>query len=388
MASKVTVQKSTFAESLAIVGRAVASHVHLPVLGNILISKEEGQLRLSATDLTMGVSVWMDAKMDGDIGLTLPAKTLTDVVNSFTEPEVTFSVNGKPEAALKCGTYKGVVKGIEAGEFPNLPQFDTAGGIQLEAATLKEMIRAVAFASSVDESRPVLTGVLLQMEGKTISMAATDGFRLALFKTEVAIPLEKKQLIIPASVLKEVLRILSATKASTVTLYLPSAGSLVVLRLDDSRRIQIVSQLIDGKFPNYQVIIPKGYKTRTIVDAGELLKACKQAGIIAREGSNVVRFHLHPGVDQSGKVKLLSTSAETGESEIELDATVEGQELEIAFNVKFLQDALEAIPTKCVVIETNTHKTPATIRPAGREASPTGEEQDAYRYVLMPMHMD
>jgi DNA polymerase-3 subunit beta len=377
MASKVTVQKSIFAESLAIVGRAIASHTHLPVLGNILISKEEGQLRLSATDLTMGVSVWMDAKMDGDIGLTLPAKTLTDVVNSFTEPEVTFSVNGKPEAALKCGTYKGVVKGIEAGEFPNLPQFDTSGGIPIEASTFKEMIRAVAFAASVDESRPVLSGVLLQMDGKTIAMAATDGFRLALHKIEVAIQLENKQLIIPASVLKEVLRILSATKASVTTLYLPSGGSQVVLRLEN---VQIVSQLIDGKFPDYQVILPKGYKTRTIVNAGELLKACKQAGIIAREGSNVVRFHLQPGADQSGKIKLLAASAETGESEIELDATVEGQELEIAFNVKFLQDALEAISTKRVVIETNAHNTPATIRPAG--------EQDAYRYVLMPMHID
>ena len=385
MASKVTVQKSIFAESLAIVGRAIASHTHLPVLGNILISKEEDQLRLSATDLTIGVSVWMDAKMDGDIGLTLPAKTLTDVVNSFTEPEVTFSVNGKPEAALKCGTYKGVVKGIEAGEFPNLPQFDMSGGIPIEAVTFKEMIRAVAFAASVDESRPVLTGVLLQMDGKTISMAATDGFRLALHKTEAAVSLEKKQLIIPASVLKEVLRILSATKASTITLYLPSAGSQVVLRLEN---VEIVSQLIDGKFPDYQVILPKGYKTRTIVDVGELLKACKQAGIIAREGSNVVRFHLQPGADESGKVKLLSASAETGESEIELDATVEGQELEIAFNVKFLQDALEAVSTKRVVIETNTHNTPATIRPAGREASPKGEEQDEYRYVLMPMHID
>jgi len=380
MTSKVTVQKSAFAESLAIVGRAVASHVHLPVLANVLISKEDDQLRLSTTDLTMGVSVWIDAKMDGDIGLTLPAKTLTDVVNSFTEPEVTFSVNGKPEAALKCGTYKGVVKGMEAEEFPKMPEFDTAGGIPLEASTLKEMIRAVAFAASVDESRPVLTGVLLQMDGKTITMAATDGFRLALHKTEVSIPLEKKQLIIPASVLKEVLRILSATKANTITLYLPSAGSQVVLRLDDSHCVQIVSQLIDGKFPDFQVIIPKGYKTRTIVDAGELLKACKQAGIIAREGSNVVRFHLQPGADESGKVKLLSASAETGESEIELNATVEGQELEIAFNVKFLQDVLETISTKCVVIETNTHKTPATIRPAG--------EQDAYRYVLMPMHID
>ena len=151
--------------------------------------------------------------------------------------------------------------------------------------------------------------------------------------------------------------------------------------------VQIVSQLIDGKFPDYQAILPKGYKTRTVIGAVDLLKACKQAGIIAREGSNVVRFHLKPGIDQTGKVQLLSESDETGASEIELDATVEGQELEIAFNVKFLQDGLEAISTRNVVIEINAHNTPAIIRPADREASPLGEEE-GFLYVLMPMHID
>ncbi|TLM99055.1 hypothetical protein FDZ73_22465, partial [bacterium] len=113
MASKVTVQRNIFAESLAIVGRAIGSHAHLPILSNVLLNKDQGQLRISATDLTLGVSVWMDANLDGEVGLTLPAKMLTDMVNSFSEPEVVFSVNGKPQASLKCGAYKGVVKGLE-----------------------------------------------------------------------------------------------------------------------------------------------------------------------------------------------------------------------------------------------------------------------------------
>lgn len=377
MANKVTVQRNIFAESLAIVGRAIGSHTHLPILSNVLLNKDEGQLRISATDLTLGVSVWMDANLDGEVGLTLPAKTLTDMVNSFSEPEVVFSVNGKPEASLKCGAYKSVVKGMEASEFPTIPQFDVSSGIPLDANAFKEMIRTVAFAASVDDSRPVLTGVLVQMDGKAVSMAATDGFRLALHKAELPLMQDKKQLIIPASTLKEVVRILGATKASIITLFLPSTGSQVVLRCEN---VQIVSQLIDAKFPDYQAILPKGYKTRTVVNTGELLKACKQAGIIAREGSNVVRFHMQPGGDQTGKVKLLAASDETGESEIELVATVEGQELEIAFNVKFLQDALEAISSKDVVIETNAHNTPAIIRPVG--------EQEGYRCILMPMHID
>jgi DNA polymerase III subunit beta len=376
MTCKVTVQKNTFAESLAIVGRAVGSHTHLPILSNILLSKDEGQLRLSATDLTLGVTVWMDAHMDGDPGLTLPAKTLTDVVNSLTDPEVVFSVNGKPEAALKCGTYKGVVKGVEASEFPSIPEFDVSSGIPLDANAFKKMIQNVAFAASVDDSRPVLTGVLMYMDGKSASMVATDGFRLAMCKAELPMTLGKKQLIIPASALKEVVRILGATKANKITLFLPATGNQVVIRWEN---VQIVSQLIDGKFPDYQAILPKGYKTRAVVNTNDLLKACKQASIIAREGSNVVRFHLQPGPDQTGKVRLLAESDETGTSEIEIGATVEGQELEIAFNVKFLQDGLETISTKNVVIEANAHNTPAAIRP-------TGEEE--YLYVLMPMHID
>ena len=377
MTCKVPVQKNTFSESLAIVGRAVGNHVHLPILANVLLNKEEGQLCLSATNLTIGVSVWMDAKMDGDLGLTLPAKTLTDVVNSLTEPEVVFSVNGKPEASLTSGSFKGVVKGIAASEFPNIPEFDVSSGIPLEADAIKEMIQNVAFAASVDDVRPVLSGVLFNMDGKAASMVATDGFRLAMSRAELPLTLSKKQLIIPAVVLKEVVRILGATKAAKITLFLPTAGNQVVLRCEN---VQIVSQLIDGKFPDYQAILPKGFKTRTVVSKDDLLKACKQAAIIAREGSNVVRFHLLPGPETMGKVKLLAESDEAGASEIELDASVEGQELEIAFNVKFLQEGLESISTNKVVIETNVHNTPATIRPVGG--------QEDHLYVLMPMHID
>jgi DNA polymerase-3 subunit beta len=186
------------------------------------------------------------------------------------------------------------------------------------------MIQRVAFAASMDETRPVLTGVLMSMDGKTVSMVGTDGFRLAICKAILPEPFAKKQLIIPASALKEIVRIMNATKTARITFVLPPNGSQVVFRCEN---VQIVSQMIDGKFPDYQAILPKGHKTRAILDASDLLKACKQASIIAREGSNVVRFHFQPGADQTGKVKLLAESDEAGASEIELEVTIEGQEL-------------------------------------------------------------
>ncbi|MBI4928337.1 MAG: DNA polymerase III subunit beta [Anaerolineae bacterium] len=376
MSSKVTVEKSAFAESLAIVVRAVASVPHLPVLANVLIESEGGQLRLAATDLTLGVAVWMDARLDGQIALTLPAKTLTDIVNSLGDSEVQFSVNGKPEAAIKSGTFKGVVRGIEASEFPAIPEYDLANAIILEASLLKEMIQATAFAASTDQARPVLEGVQLSLNGNTLAMAATDGFRLAVKKAALPVSVSSQQVIIPAASLKETVRVLSATKPDQVHLLVPQKGSQVVLRAGN---VQLISQLIDGRFPDYQMIVPKSYKTRTVLGTADLLKACKQAAVIAREGGNVIQLRLTPGEEQTGKVTVLAESGDTGESEVELPATITGPEMTIAFNVKFLQDGLEAIRTKNVVIETNTHNTPAVIRPAGEEE---------YLYILMPMHVD
>lgn len=316
MTGKVTVQKNAFAESLAIVGRAVGAHTHVPVLANVLLNQDEGRLVLSATDLTLGVKVWMDARMDGEFGLTLPAKTLTDVVNTLTDAEIVFSANGKPEAAIKSGAYKGVVKGVAAVEFPEIPAYDITGAMPLNAGTFKEMIQKVAFAASTDDSRPILTGVLLSMDGRTASMVATDGFRLALCRAEFPGTLTKRQLIIPAPALKEIVRILAATRAGQVAFFVPNTGSQAVLRCE---HVQVVTQLLEGKYPDYQAILPKGTKTRATLAVDELLKACKQAGIIAREGSNVVRFHLVPGADGAGKLRLLAQSEAAGTSEIELE---------------------------------------------------------------------
>jgi len=254
----------------------------------------------------------------------------------------------------------------------------------MDASLFKEMIQRVAFAASIDETRPVLTGVLMSMDGNTMSMVGTDGFRLAICKAILQESFAKKQLIIPASALKEVARILSATKTARINFVLPPNGSQAVLRCEN---VQIVSQLIDGKFPDYHAILPKGYKTKVVVPTSDLLKSCKQASIIAREGNNVVRFHLkppsrdvsQPGENQTDNLVLLAESDETGTSEIELEATVEGQELEIAFNVKFLQDGLEAITTKNVVIEANAHNTPAVIHSNGEEDN---------LYVLMPVNIE
>jgi DNA polymerase III subunit beta len=384
MTCKITLQKNIFTESLAIVGRAVGSRTALPILSNILLSKENGGLQLSATNLTFGASVWMDANMDGDFALTLLAKTLTDVISLLGESEFVFSANGKPEVSIKSGSYKGVVKGIEASEFPVMPEYDMSAALSLDAAMLREMIQSTVIAASADEARPVLTGVLLSIEGNQISMVAADGFRLAIRRAHLPEKVETRQVIIPAASLKEVMRILSAVRANKISMLVPPKGSQVVIRCEN---VQLVSQLVDGRYPDYQGIIPKSFKTRMVVSNTDLMKACKQAGIIAREGGNVIRLHLVPGEDQTGKVQVLAESNETGTSEVELAAAVTGVEMTIAFNVRFLLEVLDVIQTMNVAIEMNANNTPAVIRPVvERESRPNLEE--GYLYVLMPMHID
>ena len=385
MTCKITLQKNNFSESLAIVGRSVGSHTSLPILSNILLSKENGGLQLSVTNLTLGVSVWMDARIDGEFALTLPAKTLTDVVSLLAEPEIVFSANGKPEVSFKNGSYKGIVKGIEASEFPVMPEYDMSEALTLDAVMLREMIQSTVIAASADEARPVLTGVLLSIEGNQISMVAADGFRLAIRRMHLPEPVTAKEVIVPAAALKEIARVMNAVKANKVSLLIPTKGSQMVLRCEN---VQIVSQLIDRHFPEYQGIIPKGFKTRMVASTADLMNACKQTGIIAREGGNVIRLHIVPGgEDQIIKVTVLAESSETGSSEVELSAVVTGVELIIAFNVRFLLEVLGAIRTPTLAIEMNANNSPAVIRPVDLD-KPSSETEEEYLYVLMPMRLN
>ena len=377
MASRVIAEKQRLAECLSIVSRAVMPRATLQVLSSILLRGEDGVLRLSATDLSVGITARMEANIEGSFNLTLPARTLTDVVSALSDPEVRLSMNGKPEAELNSGSYNGKIKGIDASEYPPVEDYDGASGVTFKADDLRQMIQSVVFATSNSENRPILTGVLLLLEGNKITLAATDGFRLALKKATLDTRVEQpRRLVIPADSLKETVRILNTNRESQAALAVPSAER-VVLRCEN---VQLVSQILDGSFPDYQSIIPRSFKSRITMPADELLRACKQAAIIARESTNVALLHIQPGgTEYAGKVTVKATSDSTGTSEITLDAVVEGPELSIAFNVKYLQDGLEAVATPQVLIEANAPNTPAVIKPA------SGED---YLYLLMPMHYE
>ncbi len=373
---KVTVLQENLARGLSIVSRAVSPRSTLPVLANVLIATDEGRLRLSATNLEMGITCWIPARIEQDGSTTVPSRTFSDLVNTLPGEQVQLSLNSQTQNLhVQSGASNNDIKCIDAQEFPPLPVPDMEGAIQLNVVDFKEMIRQVAFAASTDEARPVLMGVLMTVENDKVTMAAADGFRLSVRKAVLSTPAPHPfNAIIPARALSELARIASDGE-EMIYMVAPKGRGQVVFRVKD---VELVTQLIDGAFPDYQQIIPRGYKSRTLVSTASLLKACKQAEIFAREGSNVARLDIKSANGGSGEVEISATSEETGKNETIVEATVDGSGVLIAFNVKFLREALEVIKSPNVALETSAANAPGVVRPVGDED---------FLHVIMPMHL-
>lgn len=257
-----------------------------------------------------------------------------------------------------------------------MPVPDLGEAIQINIADLKEMIQQVVFAASSDDARPVLTGVSLEVQDNRITMQAADGFRLSVRHAELSSPVARPiKTIIPARALSELARVASDGSQMVSMGLMPSRGQ-VIFHMKD---VELASQLIEGAYPDLEQVIPRSYQTRSVLSTTAFLKACKQAEIFAREGSHIARIHIAPGGSmEPGTVEISGQSEETGSNETVLDASIEGDELTIAFNVRFLREILDVIHTPNVVLETNVDTTPGVLRPVG---------EDNFLHVIMPMHL-
>jgi DNA polymerase-3 subunit beta len=375
---KVTVLQENLARGLGTVSKAVSPRSTLPVLANVLIASDEGRLRLSATNLELGITCWIPARIEEEGSTTVPSRTFNDLVSTLPSDQVMLKLDVKTQTLnVRGGTSTNDIKCIDAQEFPPLPVPDLDGAVQINSGDFREMIHQVVFAASTDEARPVLMGVLVQVEKDKLTMAAADGFRLSVRKAVLSSPVPAPvSAIVPAQALKELARV-AGDGEEPIYMVLPKGRGQVVFRVKD---VEVVSQLIDGTFPDFNQIIPRSYKSRTLVSTASLLKACKQAEIFAREGSNVARFNIKSaqGELQPSEVEISATSEETGKNETIVEATVDGGGLLIAFNVKFLREALEVIRTPNVALETSAPNAPGVVKPVG---------EDDYLHVIMPMHL-
>ncbi|NIM95526.1 MAG: DNA polymerase III subunit beta [Anaerolineales bacterium] len=374
---KVSCLQENLARGLSTVSRAVAQRSTLPVLGNVLIATDDGRLRLSATNLELGITCWIGAKIQDEGSTTVPARTFIDLVNTLPNDQVDMELSVRTQTLnVRSGAFINDIKCIDAQEFPPLPPREQDEGLTFNVEDLREMIHQVAFAASTDDARPVLTGVLVEVSDGKLSMAAADGFRLSVRTYHLSSPESGPfKAIIPSRALSELSRILSDGE-ETVTMMLPSGRGQAIFR---AKNIELVSQLIEGTFPDYGGIIPTNYSTRSIISTTAFRKACQAAEIFAREAAHSARLMITPGSElEPGTMQISATSAETGSNETTVDATVEGEPIEIAFNVRFLVDVLGVIDNPNVSLETSTPSSPGVIRPVGRED---------FLHVVMPMHL-
>ena len=374
---KVSCLQENLAKGLSIVGRAVATRSTLPVLSNILLATDQGRLKLAATNLEIGITCWIGGKVEEDGAMTVPARTFVDLVGALPAERVDMELIVRTQTLnLKCGRFENNIRGIDATEFPLIPTADDANAIRIDPDSLRTMINQVVFAAAADESRPILTGVLARFDKDQVTFAAADGFRLAVRTAPLIEPVETPvSVIIPARALTELGRV-SGDQESPVIINITPSKSQVLFHLDN---IDLVSQLIDGNFPDYAQIIPKKKETHTVVGATELLKACKAANVFARESADIVKLTIEPGSEIApGHVTVQATSAETGDNVGEMDATVEGAAIQIAFNVKYLIDFLSVANAAQVALETSTPSSPGKFTPVG---------DDTFLCVVMPMHI-
>ena len=360
-------------KGLGIVGRAVAIRTTLPITQNVLLATDQSRLKLAATNLEMAITYWTGAKVEEEGAITIPARLLSEFISSLPNDHINMTLT-QHSLQLKCARFEARINGLDAEDFPPIPQVSDGIATKIEAESLRKGISQVAFAAATEESRPVLTGVQAEFDGDKLTLAAADGFRLAVHNAPLLSPVsDKTAAIIPARALNELNRFLS-DQEEPVEITLNQQKSQALFRL---KNIEMVSQLIQGAFPNYSQLIPESYTTRAVVDVAEFLRATRMASIFARDGSGIVRLIMTPGTELTpGKMNISARAEEIGDNVGEIDALIDGEPAKIAFNAKYLSDVLSVLHQNQVALETTTPSSPGVLRPVG---------VDNYIHIIMPM---
>jgi DNA polymerase-3 subunit beta len=362
--------QENLARGLSVVSRAVSTRSTLPVLANVLLKTEDGGLKLTATNLEIGITYWVPGKIDTDGATTVPAKLLTDYVNTLQGGDkVDLELTAGETLHLRAGRFESHLKGIDADEFPSIQTAGERPTTRIAQNVLRRALEETTFAAASDEARPILTGVLARFEGDTVTLAAADNYRIAVKTIPVLDAVTDTSVVIPARALNELIRVL-ADVDEPVEVVLAQAKNQILFHLEG---VDLVSRLIDGQFPNYQQVLPQSHSTRAVFDREELLRAVRPAALIAHESANIVKLQISPE-GEAGIV--VSANAEIGDHVGQVEAAVEGDGTTIAFNARYLADVLTNVGAGQFVLELNGPLSPGVFRPVG---------DDQYVHVVMPV---
>jgi DNA polymerase-3 subunit beta len=366
---KISCTQENLNKGIGTVSRIVGTRGTLPILSHILLSTQKGRLKLVGTDLEIAIITYIGGKIDEEGAVTIPARLLSEFVSANRDQTIDFQSDGNNIKATS-NHITARLNGLDFNDFPLIPEVKSDQIIKVNATDLKEAIGQVAFATATDDSRPILTGVFIKVVGKEMTLVATDSYRLAERKMEVTNDNGKDiSVIVPARTLHEVSRLIDASiKEVSITV----AQNQISFDFNSS---QIVSRVLEGTFPDYEQIIPKEVKTKVTLGTDELQNALKLGISFAREVANNIKIEILG----SQNIQVIATSPQVGETTAKIDSKNEGDDLEIAFNAKFLSDVLSNCLTKEVRIDFSGNLSAAIINPIGKKN---------YRALVMPLRLD
>ncbi|HYM51339.1 MAG TPA: DNA polymerase III subunit beta [Candidatus Limnocylindrales bacterium] len=368
---KVTCSAASLGQGLHTVSRAVSSRTTLPILNNVLLQTSEQGLQLTATNLEIGIRQVIPAEVQEEGGITVPARLLTDFVTAHPDEPLSMTLDQKTQSlAVHSEHFDVVIRGIDPADFPPVASGGEGRRVTVPQGDLRQAIEQTVVAASSDEGRPVLTGVYVQLNGGKATLAATDGHRLAVKN----LPLgpgggDPETVVIPARALAELSRILKGS-TEPIDLTVGPQHNQVFFKAGET---ELMSRLIEGTYPNYQQVIPSQSTTTITAKTQDLLFTTKVVSLFSKDAANVIKFKA-----EGGKLTLTANTSEVGNSVAGVEAKVEGQDLQIAFNSKYVVDALSVIGSDEVQLGFTGPLSPGAIRPVGR---------DDYLYIIMPVRV-
>jgi DNA polymerase-3 subunit beta len=365
---KVTCPREELSQKLGVVGRAVSSRTSVNILTGIMLRVEDGRLSLAATDMEISLRVTLDAEVEEEGAVVIPGRLLVDIVRLLPAGEVTLEHRAEEGIAhLVCGSASYGLHTYSPDDFPRLPEIAPDESFSIERAALLDTILKVGRSASRDESRPVLTGVLVRFEAGKLIMAATDSYRLSVKETEITEgPAGEVEAIVPARALSELARIAQASDSDSLTVGIQE--NQIVFGVDD---VWLTARRIDGQFPNYRQLLPETFEAEVELPREELLDVVRRTGIMAQRKSPLrLRF-------EEGQLTISAQTQDVGEAHESLPAAYTADPMEIGFNAEFLRDGLESLEDDTVRLRLISPLRPGLIQGAG----------DDFLYLIMPIRL-
>jgi len=378
---KLTCTQENLNKALTIIGKIVNRNATLPILNNFLLEADKGRIKLSSTNLEMGINYWIGGKISEEGKITIPTRLFSNFVANLPNQNIKISQTGN-NLKLSCDNYKTEIKGISADDFPLIPKIEGGFEVRVKKILFKEALIQVLPSVSMSESRPEITGVLIsfsRLEKNELVLTATDSYRLAekvvklngKNKENNGFPSsEKKSLIVPRNTAQELSRILDNGNDEELKIIFSESQILF-----DCGNVNLISRLIEGQYPDYQQIIPTKFKSEIIIDSEEFQKAIKISSLFSDLRTNSVFLKT------SNEEKILEVKAEAGEvgkNISKIPVQVKGEEIEIVFNHHYLMDGLNSIKAKEVVVKMNDSGSPAVM-------SAANDKDKDFLYLIMPV---